>query len=65
MLKEKTIKKGLYDKMLSGIKESGSVETVVWATLCFEAGLIDEIFGGKPQMYIYLSNAKCTDSDCL
>ena len=64
-LKEKTIEKGLYDEMISGIKESGSVETVVCAALCFEPRLIDEIFGGKPQMYIYLSNAKFTDSECL
>lgn len=64
-LREKTIQKGLYDEMLRGIKESGNVETVVCAALCFEPGLIDEIFGGKAQMYIYLSNAKFTDSECL
>lgn len=64
-LREKTIQKGLYDEMLRGIKESGNVETVVCAALCFEPRLIDEIFGGKAQMYIYLSNAKFTDSECL
>lgn len=64
-LREKTIEKGLYDEMISGIKSSGSVETVVCAALCFEPRLIDEVFGGKAQMYIYLHNGRFTDSECL
>lgn len=64
-LREKAIERGIYDDVINGIKGSGDVETVVCAALCFEPKLIDEIFGGKAQMYIYLHNGRFTDSECL
>lgn len=64
-LKGKAIEKGLYDDLISGVKASGDIETVVCAALCFEPKLIDDVFGGKAQMYIYLHNASFMHDDCL
>ncbi len=64
-LKAKAVEKGLYDDLISGVKLSGDITTVVCAALCFEPKLIDEVFGGKAQMYIYLNNSHFAHDDVL
>ena len=64
-LREKAKEDGSYDDLINGIKTRGDVETVVCAALCFEPQLIDEVFGGKAQMYMYLSAGEFTDGECL
>ena len=64
-LREKSKENGAYDEFIKGIKTCGDIETVVCAALCFEPQLIDDVFGGKVQMYMYLSAGKFTDEECL
>ena len=64
-LKAKALEKGLYDDVVNGVKASGEITTVVCAALCFEPKLIDEVFGGKAQMYIYLHNSHFAHDDVL
>lgn len=60
-LKEDLTAKGLYDKTVEELKSSGEPETLVCAALCFSPELIDEIFGGKENMYLYLTANTFTD----
>lgn len=64
-LREMSKENGMYEKIVNGVKTSGDIETVVCASLCFEPKLIDEVFGGKAQMYMYLSAGDFTDGECL
>lgn len=61
-IRKMSYQKGLYDDIVSGIKTSGDVKTVVCGALCFEPMLIDEIFGGKGNMYFYLVENTFTDN---
>lgn len=64
-LREKSKENGTYDELIKGIKTCGDIETVVCAALCFEPQLIDDVFGGKVQMYMYLSAGEFTDGENL
>lgn len=59
------VERGLLDDIVTGIKSSGDVETVVCGALCYETSLIDEIFGGKANMYLYLESNTFTDDECI
>lgn len=64
-IKKIAIERDLYDEIVDGIKTCGDVNTIVCAALSYESKLIDEIFGGKINMYLYLKHATFTDSECL
>lgn len=57
--------RGLLDDIVTNIKTSGDVETVVCGALCYEPTLIDEVFGGKANMYLYLKSNTFTDNECI
>ena len=59
------VERGLLDDVVTGIKTSGDVETVVCGALCYETSLIDEVFGGKANMYLYLESNTFTDDECI
>ena len=64
-LREKCIQRGLYDRVYEAIKLSGNVETVIYASLCFDSKLIDEVFGGKKEMFLYLSAVNFDNEECI
>ena len=55
--------KKLYDDTLDAIKETKDPETLVCAALTFEPVLIKEVFGGKKNMYLYLTANTFTDDE--
>lgn len=64
-LKKQIQEKGLYDTVITEIKALGDVETMVCTALCFENKLIDEVFGGKESMFLYLSANTFTDDELI
>ena len=62
-LKNQLQEKGLYDRVINVIKNSGDIELIVCAALCIESKLIDEIFMGKESMYLYLLANTFTDDE--
>jgi len=62
-LKLKLQEKGLYEKIIDKIKSSGDITLIVSTALCFESKLIDDIFEGKENMYLYLLANTFTDED--
>lgn len=55
------IERKLYNTIVDKIKTSGDIETIICAALGYEPKLIDEVFGGKLNMFIYLTANTFTD----
>lgn len=64
-LRGMAVERGLLDDIVTGIKTSGDIETVVCGALCYEPKLIDDVFGGKSNMYLYLRANTFTDDECI
>ncbi len=62
-LKAYLYEKKLYDETLDAIKDTKDPETFVCAALIFEPALIKEVFGGKKNMYLYLTANTFTDDE--
>lgn len=54
-------KENTHDKVIENIKNSKNKELIVCAALTFEPKLIEEIYGGKTEMYLYLCINTFTD----
>lgn len=62
-IKNYLFEKKLYDETIDAIKETKDPETLVCAALTFEPSLINEVFGGKKNMYLYLTANTFTDDE--
>lgn len=62
-LKRYLEEKNLYFDAISAIKSSGDPETLVCSALLFEPSLINEVFGGKKNMFLYLTANTFTDNE--
>lgn len=62
-IKDLAIKRGLYDQIVNRIKVCGDISCIVCASLVYETKLIDEIFEGKENMFLYLTANTFTDEE--